>query len=1032
LREILPFVGYDGKNTGDKTPMKMVTEGHQSPFMDQDLLQTALEVQAIFQQDSIGIALMRDRALVRCNQAFADIFGYPHEALAGVPGDIFFQSKNDYVEFWSHASAILATGQPFRVERHFSRQDGSLVLCAASASAVDSQHPEWGTIWLMEDVTVERQQQAELQAALLRLEAIKKNAPLGIIQTVDRQITDCNAHFNAMFGFEPDEAVGMMAVELLPSPQDYAALGQMAGPLLSNAQPVDIELRMRRQSGEVFWVQLVGYVLDPTHTSAGTIWLITDRTESREQAESLQLALLENQAILDGAALGMVVLRERVVLRCNPQFETLFGYAPGTMQGMSIRPLYQNESDFEWIGTNLYPQLASGGAVTHEVSVKCSDGSLFWVHMSGRQLGAGSPMSGATLWLYEDISENRSIEEALQTAHVLNHAVCESAGAALIATDTQGIIQLFNTAAERMLGYTAQELQFLQTPALLHDPAEVVAYAEQLTLELGEVLEPGFDLFCIKARLNGKDEQEWTYIGKSGQRIPVLLCVTALRAASGEISGYLGMATDITERHKARQATELAQLELEDKVRQRTAELAESNVRLQAEVTERADIERQMRELAHFDPVTSLPNRNLLLDRMRQALLQAQRNGEHVAVMFLDLDRFKNINDTLGHQVGDALLRQVAVRLSMALRTTDTLARIGGDEFVLILPGLDAASHVEGVADKLISALQAPMAVQEHALHITTSIGICIYQQDGADTDVLLRNADTAMYQAKAAGRNTFRFFTETMNQEADRHYRIESALRTGVRDNELRLLYQPLVDMRSNRIFGVEALVRGQSPTLGLVPPIQFIGIAEETDLIVQIDSWVFRTACEQAAQWRRQGFDDLTLAVNLSARQFRRKDLVEFIAGVLAQTGYPAHLLELEITESALMHNVSEVIQTLDRLVALGVHLAIDDFGTGYSSLAYLKRFPMRKLKIDQSFVRDIGKADSDLGIVKTVIALAQTLRLDLLAEGVETQAHLMTLRALGCDRFQGYLFSKPVMAEQIEHMLGTPATQLLVQTV
>jgi EAL domain-containing protein (putative c-di-GMP-specific phosphodiesterase class I) len=318
--------------------------------------------------------------------------------------------------------------------------------------------------------------------------------------------------------------------------------------------------------------------------------------------------------------------------------------------------------------------------------------------------------------------------------------------------------------------------------------------------------------------------------------------------------------------------------------------------------------------------------------------------------------------------------------------------------------------------------------VQDHALHITTSIGVCIYPQDGSDTDALLQNADTAMYQAKAGGRNTYRFFTDAMNREADRHYRIESALRMGVKDGELQLVFQPLVDMLSNRIFGVEALVRWHSPTRGVVPPAQFISIAEETDLIVAIDSWVLQAACTQAAQWRAKGLPDITLAVNLSARQFRRKDLVEFVAQILQVTGYPAELLELEITESSLMHNVSEVIETLEKLVALGVRLAIDDFGTGYSSLAYLKRFPVHKLKIDQSFVRDIDRTQGDLGIVKTVIALAQTLQLDFLAEGVETQAHLMTLRALGCNRFQGYLFSKPVDAEHIQTLLAKPATALL----
>ena len=559
-------------------------------------------------------------------------------------------------------------------------------------------------------------------------------------------------------------------------------------------------------------------------------------------------------------------------------------------------------------------------------------------------------------------------------------------------------------------------------------PEEVVEYAGVLSRELGREIEPGFDVFCVQADATGKDEREWTYVRKDGSRFPVLLSVTPLKRSSGEISGYLGMATDITERKQAQALIEQSQSELEAKVQLRTSELAQTNSRLQAEVAERGHMERQMRDMAHYDAITGLPNRNLLHDRILQVLAHARRTDEMAAIMFLDLDRFKNINDTLGHMVGDALLRQVANRLSMALRNSDTLARIGGDEFVVVLPHISGREQAILVAEKLISVLDAPMVVQEHTLHISTSIGVCLFPQDGQDNDVLLRNADTAMYQAKAAGRNTYRLFTEKMNQDADQHYRIESALRVGVRDNELRLMYQPLVDTRSNQVFGVEALVRWQSDTLGLVPPGRFISIAEETDLIVEIDSWVLKTACTQAAAWREQGHTSLTLAVNLSARQFRRKDLVAFVAGVLQDTGYPAHLLELEITESSLMHNVTDVIQTLDQLVGLGVKLSIDDFGTGYSSLAYLKRFPVHKLKVDQSFVRDIGQTNSDLGIVKTVIALAHTLQLDLLAEGVENQAQLMTLRALGCERFQGYLFAKPMSAEDAGLVLGQPATAML----
>ena len=449
-------------------------------------------------------------------------------------------------------------------------------------------------------------------------------------------------------------------------------------------------------------------------------------------------------------------------------------------------------------------------------------------------------------------------------------------------------------------------------------------------------------------------------------------------------------------------------------------------------MAERVKVEAMMRDMAHYDAITGLPNRNLLHDRLGQVLLQTQRNREQMAVMFLDLDRFKNINDTLGHAVGDELLRHVAQRLSMTLRASDTLARLGGDEFVVVLPRLNNRLQAQTVAEKLIEALQAPIVVDGHALHISTSIGICLCPDDGTDMAILLRNADTAMYQAKSSGRNTFRFYTERMNLEADRRYRIESALRVGLHDDELMLYFQPLVDMRSGQVYGAEALVRWQSRLLGMVQPDQFISVAEETDLIVQLDSWVLRQACQQGALWHRALGRDWLVAVNLSARQFRRPDLVAFVAEVLADTGLPPHLLELEITESTLMHNVDEVIQRLDALVRLGVRLAIDDFGTGYSSLAYLKRFPVQKLKIDQSFVRGLVGDGNDAAIVKTVIALADVLGLDLLAEGVETPAQLASLQQLGCHCFQGYLFSRPLPATDFAELMALDVSTLISGTL
>ena len=1009
----------------DAAPLALTTDMNASLLVG---LRASQEVSAVFEHASLGIALTRDRVVIRHNRAFAQTLGYPPNRLVGLHAQELFLSPDDYAVFGNWAGPTLAAGKPFRGEHTFRRFDGSLAVCVVSASAVDPLHPEWGTIWIFDDVTAERQQQVALKDAQSRIEAIMTNAPLGIVLTTNSRVADCNAHFEAMFGYEPGQALGVPASEFLPDPEAYAELLRFVGPRLEAAQPVEVELRMRCRNGDGLWVLLVGYVRDVAHPRNGTIWLITDRSEPRRQAQALEQALAENQAIFDHAALGMVVLINRCIVRCNPQMETMFGHPPGTMRGMSTRSWYPDEATFYWVGRHLQQGLSKAGAVTHELPLKRADGSLFWARMTGRLLGDSSTLAGGSLWLLEDITARRQTESELRAVTALNQTVFESANVAIIATDTEGTIQLFNATAQRLLGYRADELIGQHNPGLLHIPQEVVQYAAELSAQLGRTVEPGFEVFVAMANVHGKEEREWTYVRKDGTHFPVMLSVTPLRRPSGEVSGYLGLATDITERKQTQSVIERYQADLEARVRERTHELALANAQLQAEMAERDQLARQMRTMAHYDAITGLPNRNLLQDRLAQALLGAKRHQNLAAVMFLDLDRFKNINDTLGHAVGDALLEQVARRLSTAVRASDTLARIGGDEFVLLLPHVSGRDQAARVAEKLLSVLNTQLNVAGHSLEVSTSIGVCVFPDDGEQADVLLRNADTAMYQAKASGRNTYRFFTDRMNQEANQRYLIESSLRQGVREQELRLVYQPLVDTKTHQVFGVEVLVRWQSNALGLVGPAQFIAIAEETDLIVEIDSWVLKAACEQAARWRAEGRPPISLAVNLSARQFRRKDLVAFVAGVLADTGHPPHLLELEITESSLMHNVSDVIETLDQLVRLGVRLVIDDFGTGYSSLAYLKRFPVHKLKVDQSFVRDIGDTRHDLGILKTVIALAHTLQLDLLAEGVETHAQLDTLRALGCERFQGFLFARPLEAHDVAPLFERNVTQLI----
>jgi diguanylate cyclase (GGDEF)-like protein len=436
------------------------------------------------------------------------------------------------------------------------------------------------------------------------------------------------------------------------------------------------------------------------------------------------------------------------------------------------------------------------------------------------------------------------------------------------------------------------------------------------------------------------------------------------------------------------------------------------------DISRRKQIEEELLHLANHDALTSLPNRSLLLDRLGQALLFAGRAKGQVAVMLIDLDRFKNINDSLGHDVGDKIIVEIARRLSACVRAGDTIARLGGDEFVLIRPDVPREDAVAIMAQQILEALARPMSIQGHEFYPTGSIGVSMYPKDGQDGPTLLKNADTAMYRAKDAGRNNFQFYAHEMNSRALDRLKLETGLRRALEREELVLHYQPQMNIASGRVTGAEALLRWEPPGQATVFPGDFIPIAEETGLIVPMGQWVLRRACEQKRQWHDAGlFPDLRIAVNLSARQFKQQDIVKMVSQTLEDTGCRPEWLELEITESVVMESPEAAAETLHKLSAMGVHLSIDDFGTGYSSLNYLKRFPIDALKIDKSFVRDISVDADDAAIAKAVIALAHSLKLLVIAEGVETAEQLDFLRAQDCDVMQGYFLGRPMTVQKFE---------------
>ena len=435
---------------------------------------------------------------------------------------------------------------------------------------------------------------------------------------------------------------------------------------------------------------------------------------------------------------------------------------------------------------------------------------------------------------------------------------------------------------------------------------------------------------------------------------------------------------------------------------------------------EHAAAEKQLEFLAHHDLLTGLPNRLLLRDRFDQAIAQADREQSGVAVFFLDLDNFKQVNDSLGHNYGDQLLVRVVERLRACLRDTDTISRQGGDEFVVLLPHLRDLSVIGGVAQNIVDAFANPFEIENYSINTTFSIGVSLYPDDGREFDTLLKNSDTALYQAKDSGRDTYRFFSEKMNLDAQEQLHLQGQLRNAVKNQEFVLHYQPQIDIETGRIVGAEALVRWQHPEMGLIPPGKFIPLAERSGLVIQMGEWVLNEACRQAQVWRENG-SPLLVAVNLSALQFKRGNLLETVVNALKKSGLPSEYLELELTESILLQDVDVAIKVLRSLKEMGVKLSIDDFGTGYSSLSYLKRLAVNKLKIDQSFVRDLAEDADSAAIVRAIIQLGHTLQLTVIAEGVETDAQLAFLHNYGCDEAQGYFFSRPVPSAEFVKLLN-----------
>ncbi len=775
---------------------------------------------------------------------------------------------------------------------------------------------------------------------------------LVIARLSDGYFLEANRAFVEQIGLSADEVIGKK-----PSDLDIWGIPGIGPSMLQRLQKGSIrnlEMPFRRRDGRLFTGLLSAEPFDLDSTKAVVV-VVRDITPLKEAQQQLQLSEEKFAKAFHSSLDGLLISRQSdgMLVEVNDGFSRITGY-------QSAMSLDHTTLDLGiWVDLNerqqLIEQLNRDGFVRDFAShIRRKDGQIRLCEISSRPLPIGG--EDCMLTIARDITERHQMQEKLQLAAT----VFESTAEGVLITDTRQRINAVNRAFSEITGYSEQEA-IGETPRLLasglHDSAFYAAMWYQLTTE-------------------GHWQGEISNRRKNGEIYPSWLTISAVRNGDKFITHFVAVFADISS-------------------------LKQAQARLDYQ--------------AHHDPLTGLPNRTLFESRLQAALLHSQHAESLGAVLFLDLDRFKHINDSLGHPVGDLLLKGIAQRLKENLRDIDTVARLGGDEFIILLPGLQNASDAEGIATKLLHSFGAPFQAGEHEFFISSSIGTALFPTDGLDVATVIKNADAAMYRSKAKGRNRVESYTQDLTAQASERIALEHELRRAIERNEFSLCYQPKLSLLTQSLVGAEALIRWNHPTFGDVPPERFISLAEENGMILQIGEWVLETACQQLHEWNHHYDVFGTLSVNLAGAQLRQPNLVSRIEQLLNQYQLQPGCLQLEITENFIMSQTEEALTVLHKLKKLGVQLAIDDFGTGYSSLSYLKKLPLDILKIDQSFVHGLPDDPHDAAIVKAIIALGRSMQLTVIAEGVETLEQQQFLADEGCEQIQGYIVSLPLRPEE-----------------
>lgn len=882
-----------------------------------------------------------------------DLLGYPlHQwRRPGFWQSIVHPEDIDYTQ--AYCDREMAEGNDHSVDYRVLSADGRVVWIRDIVSMIGyGREPVMRG--LMIDISEAKQTEEALRLSEGKFASVFAQCPdiLVIARLSDGCFLEANPAFAEQIGISPADIVGRV-----PSELNIWGIPDIGHSLLQRLQKGSIrnlEMPFRRSDGRLFTGLLSAEPFDLDSTAA-VVLVVRDITPLKEAQQQLQMSEEKFAKAFHSSPDGLLITRQNdgLLVEVNDGFSRITGYH-------SSLSLDRTTLDLGiWVDLNerqqLLEQLSRDGFVKDFTShIRRRDGQIRLCEISARPL----PIAGedCMLTIARDITDRHQMQEKLQLAAT----VFESTAEGVLITDTRQRINAVNRAFSEITGYS--ELEALgNTPSLLasglHDSAFYAAMWYQLTAE-------------------GHWQGEISNRRKNGEIYPSWLTISAVRNRDKSITHFVAVFADISS-------------------------LKQAQARLDYQ--------------AHHDPLTGLPNRTLFESRLHAALIHSRAACSLGAVLFLDLDRFKHINDSLGHPVGDLLLKSIAVRLKENLRDIDTVARLGGDEFIILLPGLQNPSDAEAVATKLLNSFSAPFQAGEHEFFMSTSIGSALFPTDGADVATLIKNADAAMYRSKAKGRNRIEHYTRDLTAQASERIALEHALRRAIVRNEFTLSYQPKISLLTHRLVGAEALIRWFHPTFGDVPPERFIPLAEENGMILQIGEWVLDTACQQLHEWNQRYEVFGPLSVNLAGAQLRQPNLLNRIERLLLQHQLQPGCLQLEITENFIMSQTEEALSVLHRLKKLGVQLAIDDFGTGYSSLSYLKRLPLDILKIDGSFVRGLPDDPHDAAIVRAIIALGRSMQLTVIAEGVETLEQQQFLADEGCEQIQGYLVSLPLRAEE-----------------